>query len=69
MSLNENMEFEPVEEIAEETVEETVEEPVDNREDFRKISYIRAACVKTVSGHGFDGYIEAIDYLAGEYVK
>ncbi len=42
---------------------------VDNREDFRKISYIRAACVKTVSGHGFDGYIEAIDYLAGEYVK
>ena len=42
---------------------------VNERENFRKISYIRAACVKTVSGHGFNGYIEAIDYLAGEYVK
>ena len=42
---------------------------VDEREDFRKISYIRAACVKTISGHGFDGYTEAIDFLAREYVK
>ena len=38
---------------------------VENREDFRKISYIRAACEKTVFGKGTDGYIEAIDYLAG----
>lgn len=37
---------------------------VDEREDFRKISYIRLACVKTISGHGTDGYLEAIDYLA-----
>ena len=36
---------------------------VNAREDFRKISYIRAACVLTVSGHGTDGYLEAIDYL------
>ena len=36
---------------------------VNAREDFRKISYIRAACVMTVSGHGTDGYLEAIDYL------
>ena len=36
---------------------------VEEREEFRQISYIRAACVKTVSGHGFDGYIEAIDHL------
>ncbi len=36
---------------------------VSKREDFRKISYIRAACVKTIAGHGIDGYIEAIDYL------
>lgn len=36
---------------------------VDKREPFRKISYIRAACVKTVSGHGTDGYLEAIRYL------
>lgn len=33
------------------------------REDFRQISYIRAACVKTISGHGILGYTEAIDHL------
>lgn len=38
---------------------------VDEREPFRKISYVRAACVKTISGHGTDGYLEAMDYLAG----
>ena len=38
---------------------------VDSREDFRKISYVRAACEKTISGHGTDGYLEAMDFLAG----
>ena len=37
---------------------------VDAREDFRQISYVRLACVKTISGHGIDGYLEAIDFLA-----
>lgn len=36
---------------------------VDNREDFRQISYVRAACIKTVSGMGTDGYLQAIDHL------
>ena len=36
---------------------------VNAREDFRKQSYIRAACVLTVSGHGTNGYLEALDYL------
>lgn len=36
---------------------------VDNREGFRKTSYIRLAAKKTISGHGFKGYTEAIDYL------
>ena len=36
---------------------------VNSREDFRKISYVRAACVKTISGHGLGGYTEAIDFL------
>lgn len=36
---------------------------VSSREDFRQISYIRSACLKTISGHGTDGYIEAIEYL------
>ena len=37
---------------------------VEDREDFRQISYVRLACVKTITGHGTNGYIEAIDYLA-----
>ena len=36
---------------------------VDERDDFRKISYIRKACIATVSGKGFDGYIDAIRIL------
>ena len=36
---------------------------VSKREDFRQISFIRAACVKTIAGHGFDGYLEAIAFL------
>ncbi len=36
---------------------------VEEREDFRQISYIRAACVKTISGHGISGYTEAVDFL------
>ena len=33
------------------------------REDFRQISYIRQACIKTISGKGTDGYKDAIDFL------
>ncbi|MBO4354514.1 MAG: type II 3-dehydroquinate dehydratase [Clostridia bacterium] len=40
---------------------------VSSREDFRQISFVRAACEKTVSGHGTDGYIEAIAYLKEKY--
>ena len=36
---------------------------VEDPEEFRQISYIRLACVKTITGHGTDGYLEAIDYL------
>ena len=39
---------------------------VSAREDFRQISYIRAACLATVSGHGTDGYLEAVDLLAAQ---
>lgn len=38
---------------------------VTTREDFRQISYVRAACVGTVMGKGFDGYVEAMDILIG----
>ena len=36
---------------------------VSKREKFRQVSYIREACVATISGHGLDGYIEAIAFL------
>ena len=36
---------------------------VEEREAFRQISYIRAACVATITGKGFDGYLEAVDIL------
>ena len=36
---------------------------VDSREEFRQISYVRLACIATISGHGFDGYLEAVDML------
>lgn len=36
---------------------------VEEREDFRQVSYIRLACVATVTGKGFNGYLEAIDIL------
>ena len=37
---------------------------VSKREDFRQISYVREYCFKTICGHGFDGYIEAIESIA-----
>ena len=36
---------------------------VSAREDFRQISFIRSACVKTITGHGIKGYAEALDFL------
>lgn len=39
------------------------------REAFRQISYIRSACVKTIQGHGIDGYLEAMTYLVDNISK
>lgn len=36
---------------------------VDEREDFRQISYVSKIAKKTIMGKGFDGYIEAVDFL------
>ena len=46
------------------TVEVHVSDP-DAREDFRHVSYIRAACTATIRGHGLPGYLEALRLLAG----
>ena len=40
---------------------------VASRENFRQISYIRAACVKTICGHGIKGYTEAMKFLKDNY--
>ena len=40
---------------------------VDAREPFRQISYAGMACEKTIKGHGFQGYREAMQYLVETY--
>ena len=47
------------------TVEVHVSDP-DTREDFRHVSYIRAACVGTIRGHGLPGYLEALHMLCDQ---
>ena len=44
------------------TVEVHISDP-DTREPFRKTSYIRAACVRTIKGRGLEGYLEALRFL------
>ena len=36
---------------------------VETRENFRQVSFIRQACIKTITGLGFEGYLRAIDTL------
>lgn len=44
------------------TVEVHITDPM-QREEFRRVSFIRSACIGTIVGHGFAGYCEAIDLL------
>lgn len=44
------------------TIEVHITDP-DTREDFRRISYVRAACVKTIKGKGLNGYAMAMEEL------
>ena len=44
------------------TVEVHISDP-DTREEFRKVSYLRPACVATIKGHGLQGYAEALRLL------
>ena len=50
------------------TVEVHVSDP-DSREDFRHVSYLRAACVTTICGHGLAGYLEALRLLCERETK
>jgi len=40
---------------------------VEEREDFRQVSYIRLAAAKTITGHGTNGYTEALEFLCKEH--
>ena len=44
------------------TVEVHLSDP-DRREPFRRVSYVRPACVACVKGRGPEGYLEAMDLL------
>ena len=37
----------------------------EKREPFRRVSYLRSACVAVFSGHGFDSYRLAMETLCG----
>lgn len=42
---------------------------INNREEFRKISVIRPACVATITGLGFNSYEEGLKILLKEVTK
>ena len=49
------------------TIEVHISDP-DTREEFRRVSFIRAACINTIKGRGLKGYIDALHALC-EYIK
>ena len=49
------------------TVEVHLSDP-DTREEFRRISFVRAACLKTIKGLGFESYRQAMLFLA-DYLR
>ena len=40
---------------------------VDKREEFRKVSFVRLACIATITSHGVEGYLEAMDLLRDQH--
>ena len=40
---------------------------INQREEFRRHSFTSCACKLTIAGHGFDGYLEAMEYLVSNY--
>ena len=41
----------------------------EERDAFRRVSYVRAACIKTITGLGGDGYLRAVDALEEHYAR
>ena len=42
---------------------------VNEREEFRRLSYVSLYAEKVVTGKGFDGYKEAVEYMVSKYNK
>ncbi len=42
---------------------------VEEREPFRQVSYVSYIAQKTITGKGFDGYLEAVDFLCEKNQK
>ena len=42
---------------------------INEREDFRKTSVTAPACDLQIIGHGLNGYLEALDYIASKYAE
>lgn len=40
---------------------------VNEREEFRRFSYVSLYAEKVITGKGFDGYKEAVEYLANKF--
>lgn len=40
---------------------------ISKREEFRHFSFLTDVCAKTIMGKGFQGYLEAIDFLSEKY--
>ena len=39
---------------------------IEEREEFRRFSYVSLIAKKTITGKGFDGYIEALSYIQSQ---
>ena len=42
---------------------------IEDRESYRQISYVSEVCEKKITGHGLNGYTEALEYLSAKYAK
>ena len=54
--------FDAVKAVGIPTIEVHISNP-ETREEFRKTSYVRGACITTIAGRGFDGYLDALREL------